>query len=457
MDAHAERMRQIGGELETLARHDKLTGPQETRYHELRTEWSALERAQHLDELRAAIARPDTRIEAGTPPAVHDDDGDSPDRGGEFGEAHRAIDRAARTGALPDHAAQRATLLVDGGLARDRSVAARWATRTGDPAYAAAFVKVCADPERGHLLWTERERAAFAAVQEFRAMSLTDTAGGYMVPLHLDPAIMLTSGGSASRLRQAARVVTIATDVWHGVTSAGVTAHWHAEAAEVEDDSPTLAQPSIPTHRGDAFIPFSFEVGMDSVNFTAEMQKLLVDGADQLQTTAYTTGTGQSKGVITALTGGVSVLAAATAEQFTAPDVYALQAALPPRFSGAARWMGNIATINQAAQFETTAGARLFPEIGAGQLLRKPLDELSTMDATINAAATESNHVLLYGDFTAGMVIVDRIGTTIELIPNLMGANRRPTLQRGLLLWFRTGSDVVVPNAFRLLNITTTA
>jgi predicted phage gp36 major capsid-like protein len=29
--------------------------------------------------------------------------------------------------------------------------------------------------------------------------------------------------------------------------------------------------------------------------------------------------------------------------------------------------------------------------------------------------------------------------------------------QRGALLWFRTGSDVVIPNAFRLLSIPTTA
>jgi predicted phage gp36 major capsid-like protein len=47
-------------------------------------------------------------------------------------------------------------------------------------------------------------------------------------------------------------------------------------------------------------------------------------------------------------------------------------------------------------------------------------------------------------------VIVDRIGTTLELIPNLVGATRRPTGQRGALLWFRTGSDSVVDNAFRL-------
>jgi predicted phage gp36 major capsid-like protein len=51
-------------------------------------------------------------------------------------------------------------------------------------------------------------------------------------------------------------------------------------------------------------------------------------------------------------------------------------------------------------------------------------------------------------------VIVDRVGTTLEVIPNLVGTNRRPTGQRGALLWFRTGSDSVVDNAFRLLNAT---
>ena len=78
------------------------------------------------------------------------------------------------------------------------------------------------------------------------------------------------------------------------------------------------------------------------------------------------------------------------------------------------------------------------------------------MDGTINAAASENNYPLLYGDF-GQFVIVDRLGSTLELVPHLVGANRRPTGQRGALLWFRTGSNVVVPQAFRLLSIPTTA
>ena len=78
------------------------------------------------------------------------------------------------------------------------------------------------------------------------------------------------------------------------------------------------------------------------------------------------------------------------------------------------------------------------------------------MDGTINAAVTAANYALVYGDFS-NFVIVDRIGTTVELVPHLMGSNRRPTGERGLYMHRRVGSDVVNANAFRLLNVATTA
>jgi predicted phage gp36 major capsid-like protein len=72
-------------------------------------------------------------------------------------------------------------------------------------------------------------------------------------------------------------------------------------------------------------------------------------------------------------------------------------------------------------------------------------------DGVINAG--QENYVLLYGDFS-NFVIVDRFPSQVELIPNLFGANRRPTGQRGAFLWARTGSDSVVDNSFRVLNVT---
>ena len=79
------------------------------------------------------------------------------------------------------------------------------------------------------------------------------------------------------------------------------------------------------------------------------------------------------------------------------------------------------------------------------------------VSSSINAAATASNYAVIYGDVAKGFFIVDRIGSTLELIPNLIGDNQRPMGQRGALLWFRTGSEVVVPQALRLLDVPTAA
>ena len=78
------------------------------------------------------------------------------------------------------------------------------------------------------------------------------------------------------------------------------------------------------------------------------------------------------------------------------------------------------------------------------------------MDGSINPSATEENCILLYGGFLE-FVVVDHFPSRVELIPNLFGANRRPTGQCGAFLWARVGSNVVVPQAFGLLSIPTTA
>lgn len=376
--------------------------------------------------------------------------------------ALRVLERSVKDHELDEDAAGRADTLIRAGDRTSQSLAARWIATTGDPAYAGAFTKMCADAQRGHLLWTPQEAAAYRAATEVRAeLSRGMTVGGdgaMMVPLHLDPSILLSNKGSQSPLRSIARVVQITGNSWRGVSSAGATAEWVPEATEVADATPTLAQPEVPVHKGDSFIPFSFELGDDVPTFLTELQTVLVDAADQLQATAFTTGSGngQPTGVITkvAATPG-SIVPATTAESFTAADVFAVQNSLGPRWQPNAQWTANLGIINAARQFETTNGAAKFPELATGQLLGRAINENSGMDASIDTAASGANHVLLYGDFQQ-FLIVDRIGTTIEVVPHLFGANRRPTLERGGLLWFRTGSDVLIPDAFRLLNVATT-
>lgn len=449
------------------ARFNELTGSIESHNTEIR----AVEERQRQYALIRSAGQPGSHMKAegeGSGVNPYGRDEDRPPADLQRDNAMRTLERATKAGKIEARGAELVESLMTSGPVVSQTWAQRYAVAAGAEAYERAFAKLLGNPERGHLEWTTEEadayRAAKAVQNEQRAMSLTDTAGGYLVPLTLDPAIQLTSAGSINPLRQLARVVQTATDAWQGVTSAGVTAEWTAEAAEMADASPTLGSPSIPVHKADAFVPFSFEVEGDAINFLGELTKLLADGAEQLSATAYTTGsgTGQPKGLITALVaaaGTVALIAPTTPETLVAGDVFNVQNALPPRFQPGAQWASNLSVINTLRQFETTNGSLKFPGLQDSPplLLGRPMNEISNLDGTLNPAATENNYPIVYGDFARGMVIVDRIGSTIELVPHLFGANRRPTGQRGALLWFRTGSDVVIPNAFRLLSVPTTA
>jgi len=377
--------------------------------------------------------------------------------------ARSALDATqARSAAVPEQGITKVLDVIATGGGAEPGRIARWAIAASNPNYERAFAKMLIDPTRGHLEWTNEERAAYTVVAELsRAMSLTAGNGGYMVPFTLDPSIMLTNDGSNNPLRQLATVKLTTTNSWNGITSAGATSEWKTEASQVADGSPTIAQPSIPTFFGDSFIPYSFEYGMDASDALSELSKVLVDSADNLMATAYTTGNGTTapQGIVTGLAGTASEINGTTSEAIDDSDPFALQNALPARFSANASWMSHIAIANGYRQMETTNGALQFPELrqSPATLLGKPWNENSNMDGAINAAATANNYVLIYGDVARGYYIVDRIGATLELIPNLMGADNRPTGQRGALLWFRTGGEVVVPQALRMLDIPTTA
>ena len=447
------RASEIAQALTALDEAGNWTTAQRAEFDALNAELPRIEDELERAQVREALKR--GTVEMPTGPSV------KAYRSGIAGEARQMIDASARGGLLPDHAAQAATSLVEQGPQHQRDIAARWAAATGQPEYLRAFSALVVNPERGHLTWSGEELEAYRRVdrfrEEMRAMGLSDSAGGYMVPLTLDPSILLTSDGSINPLRRIGRVVRTTTDTWQGVSSAGVTAEWLAEASEAADAAPTLAGPSVPVYKATAWVPFSIEVGQDAVDFVHEITTLLVDGADQLQATAFTTGSGsgQPTGIITALIGGSSIVTSTT-EAVNAADAVSVQNALPPRFQGNAQWCANIATINALGALETTSGSLRFPEIGDGRLLRKAMNELSNMDGSINPAATASNYVLLYGDFS-NYVIADRIGTTVELVPHLMGANGRPTGQRGLWMYTLVGADSVNDAAFRLLNVATTA
>jgi HK97 family phage major capsid protein len=457
------RLKSIEGELNQLAEKDHLSRSENLRMHALGVE--ADEVNEHVKGLERghdlARGRGGSRIAyegegSGVQPYRDRDADDSHDPArGHRDTAMRCVDGLVSAGRLPARSAETVEGLVKTGNPSEQGHTARTVAALGSDAYTRAFAKLVANPSQGHLTWTAQESEAFRTVEqlrsETRAMSTVDTLGGYLIPLQIDPAILITSAGSINPLRQISRVVTTSADTWSGVTSAGVTAEWIAEGLQVADASPALAQPTIPVYKADAFVPFSFEVAMDGILFMDELGKLLVDGYQQLCNTAFTTGSGvgQPTGIVTALAAATgSVVNTGTGGTLAATDIWNLQNQLPARFSVGAEWCSHLATMNAIRQF-VTGSVLTFPSMqnDPPTLLGRNANELSNMAS----ALTHTNYVLVYGKFSEAFCIVDRWPSSLELIPNLFGAQGRPTGQRGAFLWARVGSDVVIPNALRLL------
>jgi HK97 family phage major capsid protein len=321
------------------------------------------------------------------------------------------------------------------------------ALRTSSPEYIRAFAKLAQGKQN---MLTPAEVDAVD-----RAMSLTDNAGGYLVPFQLDPTVIITSDGSYNPIRQAARKVIATGDVWNGVSSGAVSWSWDGEVTEASDDATTFAQPAITIYKGVGFVPISLEAMADAQNVAAEVGRLLAFGKETLENTALATGSGSApQGIVTALAGTASEVAVTTANTFGLPDVYKLDEQLPARYRTRASWAAHRVIYNDIRQFDTAGGAAMWERLGAdvpGLLLGRPALEVEAMDSTYGA---NENYCLIFGDFD-NYVIADRIGTTVEFIPHLFATgNNRPSGQRGWFAYFRMGADSVNDGAFRLLNIT---
>ncbi len=461
-----EAIQELTTEAETLLRDNPegLVGDDVTAFEGIETQ---IERHRQIARIRELALDPRNVIRGDLPPnepiiGVHNTDPWQSTRHGNTGSIpetrSRALSAVELMPELTDAGSEAVTRMIE----RDgNSGIAEWALVSSDPHYRTAFGKLLTDPMNGHRTFTPDELGSFQRAETLkRAMAIgSGGTGGFMVPTHLDASVILSNTGVADPVRSLATVSTIGSSTWNGITSAGVSAQWKSEAAEAADASPTLVQPSIPVHFADAFVPVSYEV-LGDTDIAQEVGALMADAKSRLEAVAWIdgTGSGQPTGLVKSLDGGASEVAPAVAETFAADDVYTMLEALPPRHRNNASWLMGLPTINTIARFWNPSGSEP-PLIDRNLLLRKPFFEASSMGDTsdIDAAATADNFILLCGDFREYR-IVDRVGSTLEHIPQLFhtGANR-PSGQRGFMYWWRTGADTTHIDAFRLLNIATAA
>lgn len=325
----------------------------------------------------------------------------------------------------------------------DRQWAINMAIRASE-VYADAWAKLMTG--RAEEL-TPEERAAVAVG--------TAAQGGYLVPTHLDPTIILTNSGSSNVMRRLATVRTLTTGIqWNGVTSAGVTMSWDPELTEVSDDSPTFGTAGIPVYKAQGFVQASDEALEDIAGLTGDIAALLADARDRLEAAAHMTGSGSSQptGIFTAITGAQSVVSA-TAATIALADLQGLRRALPVRWRNRATWVMNPVYADAIKALGTALSANYSGDItqaNTGTLLGRPVVESDEAPST--QTTTVKDPEIMYGDFSS-YVIVDKPGSTsLQFVPTLFNtANNLPDGRQGWFMRFRTGADSVNDAAFRLL------
>lgn len=337
---------------------------------------------------------------------------------------------------------------------RDASWAKNILTRM-QPAYVDAFEKVTMGMNPAFL--DDVERAAMAVG--------TNTAGGYLVPTHLDPTLILTNNGVSNAIRGISRQVTLTggANKWNGVTTAGATASWDAELTEVSDDTPAVGPAQIPVFSAKALIMASIEAFEDITGLANDVQMMLADARDRLEAVAHAvgTGSGQPTGLFTSLASNTNVQVAMTtnAAGIALADLQKVRRSLPVRWRGNATWLMNPTFMGYIQALGTALSASYSTDITqdfTSRLIGRPVVESD--EAPNTEQTTTIDNVLVFGDMS-NFVIVDKPGSTsVEFIPHLFNtSNNLPDGRRGWYMHFRNGSDSVNDLAFRILQDKTTA
>lgn len=300
-------------------------------------------------------------------------------------------------------------------------------------------------------------RDTFLTDEERTALQVGSNAnGGYLLPTHLDPTVILTNSGTSNVIRGMSRVVTLTEgETWNGVTSAGSTFSWDGELTEVSDDSPTFGRVSVTTYKAQGFAQASIEAFEDISGLANDVMMIFADARDRLEGAAHATGSGsQPQGIFTTISGSQRI-DTITPQTIAVADLHAIYRAVPVRWRGNGTWLMNplfslaIKALGTAVSASYSGDLR---EPTAGRILGRPVVESDDAPSTAMATTTDED-VLIYGDFR-NYLIVDKPGSmSVEFIPHLFNtANNLPDGRRGWYTQWRTGADSINDSAFRKLS-----
>jgi HK97 family phage major capsid protein len=453
-----ERLRNLDAEILQLAALPTLSDEQEARWDDITIERDTIiPEFEKLEEraARAEQVRNRTFREIKGLPAARKSSEDlfGVDPGGlSFMAARdgalRILEDRESSHVLSGHQAD----VLDKQVRRDTDTARRIIV-TENEHYRSAFHKLML---RGTAQLTQDEQMAMLAYDQYRAQSEgTTTAGGFAVPVFIDPSFILTDQETDNPFLSLARVVDVNGPVWKGISGAGVSWSFDAEGAAVSDDSVAIGQPSVTVFTARGFIPYSIEIGDDWPGFQAEMARLLAAGYDELLISKFTNGNGSTepRGIVTALDANTNVEVVVTTDgAFGIEDVYKVWGALGQKYRRRAAWMMSNDVNGRIKRMGTDYLATQTKNLAAGavsDVQGKPVYENSYMPDF--SGTTGAANIAIVGDFS-NYVIARRAGMNVELVPHLFDVtNNRPTGSRGWFAYARIGGNSVNDLAFRLL------
>jgi HK97 family phage major capsid protein len=467
-DATHSRLVELRAELERiqpeilkLAEKPSLTDDEQLRWDELNAELDVVKPEYDKLEVRAARAeevRNSTFRRINNLPVARKKSEDYTGRSVRdmtFGEARDGaltiLDDRESTFVMSSHQMTEIDKLVRSAKHTDL---ARRILVTENDAYRSAFFKLMTMAQP---ILDEDETRAMLVYQEYRAQSEgTTTAGGFAIPVFIDPSVILTDQETDNPFLNIARTVDITTNAWKGISAAGVVWSFDAEGAAVSDDSISIAQPTVTSFTARGFIPYSIEVGEDWPGFQEEMGRLLGEGYDELLLVKFTNGNGttEPRGLLTALDANTNVEVVSTTDAtFGAADVDKVWKALPQKYRRNASWMGSVDINDRVRAF---GNGNNYGQQSVD--LRAPnVDFIKGTPSYENAyfpdftGTTGAENRLVVGDFR-NYVVARRRGMNVEFVPQLFDVtNNRPTGQRGWFAHARIGGNSVNDLGFRLL------
>ncbi len=349
----------------------------------------------------------------------------------------------------------------------DGKEVAKYILVTSSDAYRSAFAKALTDSAPAFTIEEVRAISAWREIEP-RATIAERAAGeggsfGLAIPVLIDPSVIIQSQDQAEILAPwGAKQVFITTNAWKGVSSAGATISFEGEASVTPDAAITLAQPVIPVYKASGVIEVSLEMLMDYPSFQGEALRMFGAALNDNVSNYTATGSGSSvpTGILTAMSNETTSPAhvkVTTAGSMVANDVRAVFAALPERYALGASWLMSPSMVQAVAALgapSVTDGLAPGDWVPAAQgqparLLGRPV--IVSSYSTSFTSSTGSVNWMCVGDFSRYLVVT-RIGSTIELIPNLPDmASGRPSGNRGLFYMARYGAAPTDLQAFRLL------